>query len=108
MLPQVTSDCSDFSNIGIVITDRYLESHQLCYALNFRGRLFICRPSATVFVLPGFVPLEEVRKVDELLGTADELIPKRPDRIPQVPVGNIQTYTETINSLALRLHHLKM
>ena len=70
--------------------------------------MFICRPSATVFVLPGFAPLDEVRKIDELLGTADESIPKRPDRIPQLPVNNVQEYTETINSLALRLHHLKM
>lgn len=59
-------------------------------------------------MIPDFAPLDEVRRVDELLGTANEAIPKRPDRIPKTPTENAQEFNEILNSLALRLHHVKV
>jgi exoribonuclease II len=75
--------------------------------VSLRGKIFICRPSNTVFVIPNFAPLDQVCRIDELLGTADESIPRRPDRVPQVPINDEQEYNETLNSLSSRLHHLK-
>lgn len=80
----------------------------MCYAVSDRGKVFICRPSSTVFTIPDFAPLDQVQRVDELLGTAEDSIPKRPERVAEVPTDDAQEYNETLNSLALRLHHLKV
>jgi exoribonuclease II len=90
-----------------VITDRYLQSHHLCYALNNRGRLFICRPSTVDLVLPDFAPLDKVQRINEILGTTSEPAPTRPERIPPTPEGNEQEFNVLLNSLTLSLHHVK-
>src|SRR5271169_4629495 len=38
--------------LGLVITDRYLESHRLCYAISLRGKLFSFMAHSVQLVLP--------------------------------------------------------
>lgn len=98
----------DFASIGIIITDRYLQSHGLAYAINPRGKLFICRVPSVIFVLPNFAPLPKVTHLDSILGTHSEQTPKRPDRIPDIPQDRIPEFNETLNDLVLHLHHFKI
>lgn len=94
-------------HVGVIITDRYLQSHRLCYALDDRGKIFLVKPRSILFVLPDFVPLERVFRLDEILGTAKE-DPKRFGQIPLTPEDNVQEYNEILNEVALRLNHFKL
>jgi len=94
-------------SLGLVVTDRYLESHRLCYAINLRGKLFSFMGSSVQLVLPNVVPLEKVRRLDELLETAAEP-PKRPDRAPPAPVEHAEEYRTLLGELTGTFRELKM
>ena len=91
----------------MIVSDRYLESHRLCYAVSSRGKLHLVRPSNAVFVLPDFAPLHQVSRIDKILHQENSA-PTRPERIPLSPKDNGEEFHELINSVALRLHQFKL
>ena len=93
------------SALGLIITDRYLESHRLCYAINLRGRLFSFISHSVQLVLPNFASLEKVRRLDEILGTSAEPA-KRPERAT-TPAENTEEYHRILSDLAAQLYTLK-
>src|SRR5579862_3966836 len=100
-------DRSDFASIGIIVSDRYLKSHRLGYAVNSRGRLFLVRPNSAVFVIPQFAPLSKVRRIDEILHQENN-IPTRPDRIPLSPKVDADEFHDLLNDVAIRLHQFRI